>query len=185
MNASETNGRRPRSPQATAHSAQPRTLPAFAPDGLSPQNADMHVATRIVSLPRPFRPREFAPPHALDSFLPLHVASLNYSSLLGSLHSGPVRSRRKRRQLDALSDQNDIVFVLETRGTAADMLHLPGTHSSTGTCFPQLDDAGTTRAGGTIVGIRNAYMRGLSRHSVREVIQGRAISVRLQAPMGL
>lgn len=152
--------------------------------GRLPRALVEHDLIEFVVVPRPSFPPELISPHLMNSFLPLRIVTWNSSSLLGSRHTEPSRWRRKRAQVEGLCDQQDIIFILEARGTAADLHHLPTTHKWTGTFLPHLDDAPTTRAGGTIVGIRTAYAARLASHTSRTVIQGRSVSARLQAQDG-
>lgn len=81
------------------------------------------------------------------------VSHWNAASIFGGLRSTAQRQTRKRHYFTDLLERNEIVGVVETRGTEADLEQLPRTHSHCRTCFPEAAP-GTSAAGGAVIAVR-------------------------------
>lgn len=110
----------------------------------------MHLVNSVVAAlpvqpsPKFIAPPEFGVPHGLAPLLPSATSWIS-ASLLDSFRFIARRWRAKRNQLERLCDNFDVLFILEARGTSADLGQLPATHRWDGAFVPHPNDDYTSR----------------------------------------
>lgn len=99
-------------------------------------------------------------------------------SLFGGLRSVGQRQTQKRRYLTDLLERNEVVGVVEARGTEADLGQLPASHQYYGTFFPE-SSPGTSGSGGTRIAISQQLVSRATDVTVKVHARGRALTVTL------
>lgn len=92
-------------------------------------------------------------------YMPIRATSWNAALLPGGTHTNPVSWCRKRAQVVVLCSHHDFVTVVESRGTAADLSHLPTTHEWRGTFRATRPGEATSHAGGVVIGVHRCFER--------------------------
>lgn len=111
--------------------------------------------------------------------LPLKLATWNSASLLGGLHSLPVRWRRKRRELEYLTSTCDIVCVQEARGVAADLHFLPHSPHYFHSFLPVALGGFSSREGGVLIAVRRSLHDRAHVAELTVLRPGRILALRL------
>lgn len=105
------------------------------------------------------------------------VVGIQRRSLADCTRTCPVAAR-SGACFAGYATKHDMVSVVETRGTAGDIAHLPGTHVWHGTFAPHDIDASTTRAGGVVIGVSRDMQRRWECLEHVTLARGRALAIR-------
>lgn len=103
------------------------------------------------------------------------MTTWNTASLFGTLLTSGRRQTAKRKMLDDILLQGDVIPLQETRGTEADMTTLPPTHDYVGT-FLSSSSAGSSSAGGAVLGLRIALTQSATSSTTAVHMRGRALT---------